>query len=128
MIELPKGKSEPKAINPRFTILFGKPKVGKTTLVAGLENHLIIDLEEGSDYVSCTSIKISSVDKLRELASEIKKAGCPYDYGIMDTATKLEELVGSLAIKLYQDTPMGKTWGKKPGEDDIRKLANGAGL
>ena len=47
MIELPTKKVEAKVSNPRFLILGGKPKAGKTSCAAALENNLIIDLEGG---------------------------------------------------------------------------------
>ena len=40
MLILPKEKNKPKVNNPRFLILFGKPKSGKTTLlnlIAGID-------------------------------------------------------------------------------------------
>ena len=52
MIVLPKEKVKAKVENPRFLIIFGKPKAGKTTLASKLDNNLIIDLERG---ISCSS-------------------------------------------------------------------------
>ena len=43
MLILPTEKNIPKVQNPRFLILFGKPKAGKTTLLSMLEGCLIID-------------------------------------------------------------------------------------
>lgn len=127
MVKLPTEKSEPLSDNPKFLILFGKPKSGKTTVLAGLDNCLIVDLEDGSDYVKCMNVKTHSVEELREIAKAIKEAGSPYDYIAFDTGTKLEDMVLPYAGELYKQTPMGKTWGSLPGEDDVRKLPNGAG-
>ena len=125
-MELPKIKSSPKEENPKFTILFGKPKCGKSTICSGLENALIIDLEDGTDYLECMSIKIKSMQDLIDLKNALiksKEEGFSYIYGVIDTATKLEDLILPLALKMYKDTPMGKTFDGK----DLRMLPNGAG-
>lgn len=129
-MELPKKPTNALTRNPKFAVFFSKPKAGKTTAFSLLPNNLIIDLEDGSDFVEGLKIKANSVQQL----SEIKKAlieerdkGFMYDYITIDTATALEDMVNSLAITLYKNTPMGKTYGNKAGEDDIKKLPNGAG-
>ena len=43
-MNLPTSKNKPATDNPKLLILFGKPKSGKTTIMAALENNLIIDL------------------------------------------------------------------------------------
>ena len=47
MIVLPTEKVKAKVNNPRFLIIYGRPKAGKTSCVSALENNLIIDLEGG---------------------------------------------------------------------------------
>ena len=126
-MELPKVKTKPIESNPKFTILFGKPKCGKTSIVSGLDDALILDLENGTDYVECMSVKINSLKDLRELKEELiisnkAKGDYTYKFGIIDTATKLEDLILPLALNMYNNTPMGKTY-----KDDIRMLPNGAG-
>jgi hypothetical protein len=126
-MNLPTKKVAPKESNPKFTILFGKPKCGKTTIISGLENALIIDLENGTDYVECMSIKVNSLQDLRDAKAAIidankKKGDFEYTYGIIDTATKLEDMILPLALSMYQKTPMGKTF-----TDDIRSLPMGGG-
>jgi hypothetical protein len=120
---LPTQKSKPLATNPKFMILYGKPKSGKTTILSGLDGCLIIDLEEGTDYVEAMSVKVHSMAELREVAAKIKEAGCPYKYIAIDTATKLEDMCLEFAKDLYRNTPMGKSW----AGDDVRKLPNGSG-
>jgi hypothetical protein len=138
-MKLPIVKVKPSNINPKFTVLFGKPKCGKTTLVSALENALIIDTDasEGTDSVECMSIKAKTVDDLREIAKAIKEANTTkgdyfYEYGIIDTATDLEDIILPLALHNYRQTPMGKSFGlnKKTGKYDyvdIRTLPNGSG-
>ena len=125
---LPKEKNIPKVNNPRFLIIFGKPKSGKTTIAAALENNLIIDLEGGSEFLSALSVQARNVKDLGNIASaireEIKETNKkPYKYITIDNATRLEEICLSYAKQLYKNTPMGK----KYEGDDIRTLPNGAG-
>lgn len=64
MIVLPKEKVKAKVENPRFLIIFGRPKSGKTTLAAALDNNLIIDLEGGSEFLEALAIQARSVNEL----------------------------------------------------------------
>ena len=58
MIELPTQKINASRKNPRKIILFGKPKIGKSTALANLDNCLILDLEGGTDYLEALKIDI----------------------------------------------------------------------
>jgi len=130
MVNLPKKPTEPITKNAQFMIIFSKPKAGKTTAMSLLKNNLIIDIEEGSDFVGGLKVKANNLSELSEIKKSLQeeaKNGFKYDYITIDTATALEDIVNPLATKLYQNTPMGKTYGSKPGEDDVKKLRNGAG-
>lgn len=122
-LELPFGKIEASRINPKRLVIYSKPKTGKTTSFAGLESNLIIDLENGSDYVDATKVKCSNLTELREIGEKIKAAGNPYKYVTIDTVTALEDMVKPLALKLYKATSMGARY----DGDDVLKLPNGAG-
>ena len=58
MIVLPKEKLKARIENPRFLILFGKPKSGKTTLASKLDNNLIVDLEGGSEFLEAFKLDL----------------------------------------------------------------------
>jgi hypothetical protein len=122
-ITLPTEKIKVTTQNPKNLILFGLPKVGKTTLAAYLPSCLLVDLEDGSDYVEAYKVKVKSVEEILELCKEIKKAGNPYQFIVVDTVTALEDMCMSLAIQLYQGTAMGASW----SGSNILTLPNGAG-
>lgn len=122
-MQLPTNRNKPSTENPKLLILFGKPKSGKTSLLAQLENNLIIDLEEGTNYIEAMAIKARNITELREIAKAIKEAGCPYKYITLDTVTALEDMVLSVALDDYKNTTMGKTF----TGTDVRTLSNGAG-
>jgi len=109
--------------SPKSLFIYSPPKCGKTTLGSMLENSLLIDLENGSDYVDALKVKASSLAELREIGAKIKAAGYPYKYVTIDTVTILEDMVKPLALKNYQNTPIGKNF----KEDDVLKLPQGAG-
>lgn len=105
MIVLPTEKIKAKVKNPRFLIIFGKPKAGKTTLVAQLDNNLIIDLEGGSEFMDCLSIQARNVAELGEIANAIREKnkecnGFFYKRITIDNATRLEEITLSYALTL----------------------------
>lgn len=128
MLILPKEKNKPKVNNPRFLILFGRPKSGKTTLLSMLADCLIIDLEGGSEFLEALSIQARTIEDLgnisRAISEESAKTGKkPYKYIAIDNATRLEEMCLGYAKVLYRQTPMGKSY----NGDDIRTLPNGSG-
>jgi hypothetical protein len=122
-IVLPKKKVSATRTNPKRMIIYSKPKTGKTTAFAGLDDNLIIDLENGSDYVEALKVKANSLEELIAIGKQIKEQGKPYKYVTLDTVTALEDMVKPLAAKLYRETPMGKNF----SGDDVIKLPNGAG-
>lgn len=128
MIVLPTEKVKAKINNPRFLIIYGRPKAGKTSCVAALDNNLIIDLEGGSEFLDCLSIQARSVSDLADIANAIRSKmkeinGYPYKYITLDNATRLEEICLSYAATLYKQQPQGKSWQGA----DVRLLPQGAG-
>ena len=138
-IKLPLKKVKAETQSPKNLIIFSKPKVGKTALLAYLDNCLIIDLESGTDYVDALKIKASSVEDIKNIGEEIKKAGNPYTYIALDTITALEEICIPYAELLYSKKAMGKSWFKQTADGklardsgkaqygNILNLPNGAG-
>ena len=115
--------------SPKNLIIFSKPKVGKTTLLSELENCLILDLEDGTDYVDAIKLKAKSIDDIRAIGKAIKEAEYPYKYVAVDTITALEELCIPFAEELYSKSSMGKNWftDGKPKYGTILNMPNGAG-
>lgn len=127
-MNLPKQKIPAVVEDPKFMILFGKQKCGKTTLLSELEDCLIVDFEEGTDYVEAIKVKINNFSGIVELKTalqeELDKSGKkPYKRIALDTATSLEDILMEYAINLYKQTPMGKNF----KGTTLRKLPNGAG-
>lgn len=115
--------------SPKNLIIFSKPKVGKTTLLSELENCLILDLEDGTDYVDAIKLKAKSVEDIKAIGKAIKEANYPYQYVAVDTITALEEMCIPLAEDMYSKSSMGKNWftDGKPKYGTILNMPNGAG-
>jgi hypothetical protein len=122
-MELPTSKTKATLTDPGKLIIYSKPKTGKTSLLAELENNLIIDLENGTQYYDALKVSINSVQELMDLIKAIIAAGRPYKYITLDTLTKLEDLALPYALTLYKQTPMGKGF----VGNNVLDLPNGAG-
>lgn len=131
----PKKTIAPKQYDPWFTVIFSHPGKGKTTALSLLPNNLILDMQHGAPEIGGLYIDTSSYKKLLNIKKELAAQNLMYDFITLDTATELEEFSETLALKLYQDTSMGKNWGKpnpKTGkipadQNNIKKLPQGGG-
>lgn len=131
--------------NPKKMLLFSSPKAGKTTAVSGLDNALIIDLEDGSSFITGTIINVlaiagerigvspkevlnhpegpkTCVDVLRELVAELKTNA--FKYVVIDSVTALVKIATWMGSQMYKQSAQGKNY---TGDDVVRDLTNGAG-
>lgn len=128
MVTLPTSKVPATSTNPHFLILYGRPKAGKTSALAQLENNLIVDLEGGSTFIDAMAVQARSVNDLGEIAQAIRAKNTEvghnfYKHITIDNATRLEEICLPYAATLYRQTPLGKNW----KGTDVRLLPNGSG-
>ena len=75
-MELPKTKVKASRKSPKNMIIYGPPKIGKTTVLSQLDDCLIIDLEDGSDMVDALKVKAN------------RSFGCAYFF-ILDSENRL---------------------------------------
>jgi hypothetical protein len=136
-MKLPTKKVKASRVNPQKIIIFGNPKVGKTSALAELDNCLIIDVEDGTNFVNALKVNVLAEAKnegvppmvmLKNIIKDIKAGneainGYMYKYIAIDTVSALEALVLPVAGKLYKNTVQGKKW----TGTDVTELANGAG-
>ena len=106
-MELPKVKVRASRKSPKNMVIYGPPKIGKTTVLSQLDNCLIIDLEDGSDMVDALKVKANSLADLPSLGIEIMNQGRPYKYVAIDNISKLEDWWDLPATALYHKTTMG---------------------
>lgn len=128
MITLPTSKVPATSTNPKYLVLYGAPKAGKTSCLAQLENNLIIDLEGGSTFIDAMSIQCRTIQDLGEAAQAIRAKNAEvghnfYAHITIDNATRLEDICLSYAAQLYRQTELGKNW----KGTDVTTIPRGAG-
>ena len=149
-IVLPTERRKATDYNPRLMVLFGKPKCGKSTLMASLDNNLIIDLEDGYRALDVMCVQARNAQDIYQIKTAIEQKNHEngdkpfYRFITIDNATRLEEMSLIVAAGLYRKTPMGANFGYKKDsignilidasgkkiidpKADVRQLANGAG-
>lgn len=148
-INLPTERRKAQNYNPRLIVLFGKPKSGKSSAVASLDNNLIIDLEDGYRALEVMSVNARNITDIFNIKFALEKkikendGKLPYKFITIDNATRLEEMCLVYAAALYRKTPMGNGWGMKRDKNknlvmvdgkpqidptaDVRQLPNGSG-
>ena len=85
---LKKVKRKAVSQNPKTMLLYGAPKVGKTTALSKLEDCLIIDTENGANMVDGYIETVSNREELISLLQEAKE-GHEYKYAAIDTIDKI---------------------------------------
>jgi hypothetical protein len=112
---LKKVKRKALSVNPSILLLYGAPKVGKTTMLSSLDDCLIIDTENGSRMVGGYIHNVNSKEELLELYKEAS-AGHEYKYFALDTIDKIVEWTEQSVMQEHQvdaiaDMPFGKGFG-----------------
>jgi GTPase SAR1 family protein len=115
-IVLPTQRVEVKRTMPKIMILYGPPKVGKSTFVSKLDKALILDSEEGHMALNSVYLNINSTTDVDEVVNAIIKKGTelkgqyPYDFIVLDTIDQLEKYAENSATKKYKTSTKGKNF------------------
>ena len=96
--------------DPKNLIIYGMPKIGKTTTLSTLQDNLIIDFEDGSDYVEALKVTVHNLTEFGELCKALQESPHKYKFITIDTVTALEEFVKPLALNMYKKTPAGANY------------------
>jgi hypothetical protein len=134
--------------SPLTLVIYGKPKIGKTELVAALtreKKFLIMDFEDGSNHVDAMRIKIlgfyppakenpAKKEKrqkegeyyFQEFGQELleyrrEKGENPYNGAIVDTITALEEWCEEDGTWEYMATNAGRNFNRVIGQQGLSK-------
>lgn len=91
-MKLTKEKRKAVSVNPSTLLLYGAPKVGKTTMLSNLDDCLIIDTEKGSRMIEGYIQEVNTRDELIETLIAIKESKeVKYKYIAIDTIDKVAE-------------------------------------
>ena len=113
-------------------LLYGQPKVGKTTLAAGLaDDVLILACEPGLGGLSAYSVEIDSWDTFRKVGAELSESD-KHSIIAIDTADELyrmcaDSVCQQLGVAHLADAEWGKGW--QMARDEFRlRVGKMAGL
>ena len=125
---LKKVKRKAVSVNPGILLLYGAPKVGKTTMLSELKDCLVLDTEQGSHMLEGYFMSINSKEELIEFYKEATD-GHEYKYFALDTVDKLVEwtekaVCTEFQIESINDLPYGKGYGlvRQRTINNIKKL------
>ena len=103
--------------NPSVLLLYGAPKVGKTTMLSKLDDCLIIDTEKGSRMIEGYISEVSNRDELIDTLIELKESkDVKYKYVALDTIDKIAEwaerrVCEEEGVRAIADLAFGKGYG-----------------
>ncbi len=120
---LPSQPTPPTTVDPRILILYGAPKVGKTSTLSLLSNNLIVDLEKGTEFLTALKVSVNTIEEYEAVANALRSQPHKYDYITIDTISTLEDWAEGLATDKYKKNPTGKNF----AGDSVLTLPNGGG-
>lgn len=130
---LPTNKS---AVAERFedeiTLIYGAPKIGKSTFCAGFENALFLDSETGLKNLSTYRVGIDSwetfMETFKELKAQVKSGKCPFKPLVFDTIDNIYQYCMDFVckkngLKHPSDLEFGKGWSMVRQEFNVAMAA-----
>lgn len=134
MISLPTEKSPPGFAPERAKVLlYGPPKIGKTTLASQFdpEHTLFLACEEGLDALEVFKVSVASWEDFRQVGAALIQDPKHFKTIVIDTVNELhrmcaESVCSNLGIKHASEASHGKGWGGINDEWRLRvgRLAN----
>ncbi len=113
---LPKEKVKPLLTSPKSLLLYSIPKNGKTTALSLLDDCLIVDTEDGTDYLEALAVKATTPKEFENICREIFAAGYnketkeytpPYKVIAIDTLTRIDEWSEDEGTARYMESVQG---------------------
>ena len=102
-------------VNPSILLIYGAPKVGKTTTISKLKDCLMIDTEQGSKMIDGHVLEINNREELLEFYKNAE-AGHKFKYFALDTIDKIIEwteqgVKAEFQVDAIADLAYGKGFG-----------------
>ena len=101
--------------NPSTLLMYGPPKIGKTTMLSSLDKCLIIDTESGSNMIEGHIVNANNRKELIDILKQARE-GHEFTYIAIDTIDKVvqwaeEAVCQENSVQALADLPFGKGWG-----------------
>ena len=116
-MKLKKEKRKAISTNPQLLLLYGAPKVGKTTMLSSLDDCLIVDTERGANMLEGYIQSVANRDELLELLIQLKESkDVKYKYIALDTIDKIADWAEHRVceeenVRSLSDLAFGKCYG-----------------
>jgi len=123
---IPKTTIKPTALSPQTLIIYGNPKVGKTSALISLPNCITISMEPGVEMHDMVYVKANDFAQFVDACDSIKRDGT-YKFIAIDTVSRLEDFTNAEANRRYRRSNFGRNFEKDGGEDILTELEHGAG-
>ena len=109
-----KVKRKPLSVNPKTLLLYGPPKIGKTTMLSNLDDCLIVDTEQGSSMIEGYIHEVNDRKELIDFISDLSSDN-PYKYVAIDTIDKVADWAEKRVceeneVTALADLSFGKGW------------------
>ncbi len=97
---LPTQKTEIKK-NPlqATTLIYGHPKVGKSTFCSNFPDTIFLATERGLDYLEVYQVPITTYEELCAVVKELKAGDHPFKTIVIDTVDRLYQIVRDYVMK-----------------------------
>lgn len=108
-----------KRFEDEITLIYGAPKIGKSTFCAGFENALFLDSEIGLNNLSTYRVGIDCwetfIETYKELREQVKSGKCTFKPLVFDTIDNLYQMCMDFVcknngLKHPSDLDFGKGW------------------
>ena len=113
---LPKEKSKTKEkLEDQTMLLYGIPKIGKSTFASQMDKPLFIATEAGLNNLEVYQVPVSDWESFLRVAAEIAKGDHEYKTIVIDTVDNLlkfcsDHICKKISIAHESDAPYGKAW------------------
>jgi hypothetical protein len=109
MMTLPKQVIVSTRQDPRLMLIYGPPKIGKTTILSKLKGNLIIDTENGTEFVDALKVPVKDMAEYTQACTLLKNEGKnAYPYVSLDTVDKIEDWSDQAGTEMYKKSLQGK--------------------
>ncbi len=133
-IELTLTPQEPSLVNPRLLVLYGKEKIGKSTLLSfkfdpvfAATVYTIVTDPKGHGYLKSNHVQVDNMAEFDEACVKIialrREGKFPFKRVAVDTVSMVDEWADELGTKAYKASPQGVNFRGV----SVHELPNGAG-